>query len=142
MFGIYMFFQFAKQPAKMLCIERNKLARWQSGHAEDCKSFYVGSIPARASNISIARANPTILRRRPAWPPTERNSPDRGSVCPVGTIEIAASWRAMRLIPIFADHRGRGERRLPPDGGRLRLMRRVGREHYVVAVAVNARRGG
>lgn len=24
-------------------------ARWQSGHAEDCKSSYVGSIPARAS---------------------------------------------------------------------------------------------
>ena len=24
-------------------------ARWQNGYAEDCKSFYVGSIPARAS---------------------------------------------------------------------------------------------
>src|SRR5437660_12396185 len=24
-------------------------ARWQSGHAADCKSVYVGSIPARAS---------------------------------------------------------------------------------------------
>ena len=24
-------------------------ARWQSGYAEDCKSLYVGSIPARAS---------------------------------------------------------------------------------------------
>lgn len=26
------------------------MARWQSGDAEDCKSFYAGSIPARASN--------------------------------------------------------------------------------------------
>ena len=25
------------------------MARWQSGYAKDCKSFYVGSIPARAS---------------------------------------------------------------------------------------------
>ena len=29
---------------------REMPARWQSGHAEDCKSSYVGSIPARASN--------------------------------------------------------------------------------------------
>ena len=27
------------------------LARWQSGYAEDCKSLYVGSIPARASSF-------------------------------------------------------------------------------------------
>lgn len=26
-------------------------ARWQNGYAEDCKSLYAGSIPARASNI-------------------------------------------------------------------------------------------
>jgi hypothetical protein len=26
------------------------LAEWQNGYAEDCKSFYVGSIPALASN--------------------------------------------------------------------------------------------
>ncbi len=25
------------------------LARWQNGYAEDCKSLYAGSIPARAS---------------------------------------------------------------------------------------------
>ncbi len=30
-------------------IDTNLLARWQSGYAEDCKSLYVGSIPARAS---------------------------------------------------------------------------------------------
>ena len=30
-----------------------KTAGWQSGHAGDCKSPYVGSIPAPASNISI-----------------------------------------------------------------------------------------
>src|SRR5215467_1404346 len=28
---------------------RRRSARWQSGHAADCKSAYVGSIPARAS---------------------------------------------------------------------------------------------
>ena len=28
-------------------------ARWQSGDAEDCKSSYTGSIPVRASNLSI-----------------------------------------------------------------------------------------
>ena len=27
------------------------LARWQSGDAEDCKSLYAGSIPARASSL-------------------------------------------------------------------------------------------
>ncbi len=27
------------------------LAQWQSGHAADCKSVYVGSIPACASSI-------------------------------------------------------------------------------------------
>ena len=37
---------------KCLCIVR--LARWQSGHAEDCKSLYVGSIPARASKIYLS----------------------------------------------------------------------------------------
>ncbi len=31
-----------------------KVARWQSGHAEDCKSLYAGSIPARASIILIS----------------------------------------------------------------------------------------
>ena len=29
------------------------LARWQSGYAEDCKSLYVGSIPARASSFLV-----------------------------------------------------------------------------------------
>lgn len=29
-------------------------ARWQNGHAEDCKSLYAGSIPARASNYQFA----------------------------------------------------------------------------------------
>ena len=33
------------------------LARWQSGHAEDCKSLYVGSIPARASKL---KSEPSI----------------------------------------------------------------------------------
>ena len=28
-------------------------ARWRSGHAEDCKSLHAGSIPARASKISL-----------------------------------------------------------------------------------------
>src|SRR5216683_1915687 len=43
-----------------LCIV--SLARWQSGHAEDCKSLYVGSIPARASNYNhaIIRASPGL----------------------------------------------------------------------------------
>lgn len=31
---------------------RRPPARWQSGYAEDCKSSYVGSIPARASSSS------------------------------------------------------------------------------------------
>jgi hypothetical protein len=72
MLGNYMFFKSYRQPAKVplqrtfgamaewscrglqtcLCIVG--LARWQSGHAEDCKSLYVGSIPARASKLSIA----------------------------------------------------------------------------------------
>ena len=30
------------------------MARWQSGHAADCKSPEVGSIPARASKIGLA----------------------------------------------------------------------------------------
>ena len=28
-----------------------KMARWQNGYAEDCKSLYAGSIPARASTF-------------------------------------------------------------------------------------------
>src|SRR5690349_21857755 len=28
-------------------------ARWRSGHAEDCKSLHAGSIPARASKLSL-----------------------------------------------------------------------------------------
>ena len=35
-----------------LCIVSS--ARCQSGHAEDCKSLYVGAIPARASNLNCA----------------------------------------------------------------------------------------
>ena len=31
--------------------QQYSLAGWQSGHAEDCKSLYVGSIPARASKL-------------------------------------------------------------------------------------------
>ena len=31
-----------------------RAVRWQSGYAEDCKSFYVGSIPARTSIISYS----------------------------------------------------------------------------------------
>lgn len=27
------------------------MARWRSGYAEVCKTFYTGSIPVRASNI-------------------------------------------------------------------------------------------
>ena len=27
------------------------MAGWQSGYAEDCKSFYIGSIPVPASKI-------------------------------------------------------------------------------------------
>ena len=38
-------------------LDNNDLARWQSGHAEDCKSLYVGSIPARASSIWIHDRN-------------------------------------------------------------------------------------
>ena len=33
------------------------LAQWQSGHAADCKSVYVGSIPACASSIFKARSD-------------------------------------------------------------------------------------
>ena len=39
-----------------LCIV--SLARWQSSHAEDCKSLYVGSIPARASKLKVSRLSP------------------------------------------------------------------------------------
>lgn len=51
-----------------LCIEG--LARWQNSHAEDCKSSYVGSIPARASKIdelsvrSLNRISPSLLKTR------------------------------------------------------------------------------
>ena len=43
-------------------------ARWQSGYAEDCKSLYVGSIPARASIFAMtydqkAHAEPYV----PSW---------------------------------------------------------------------------
>jgi hypothetical protein len=37
------------------------LARWQSGYAEDCKSFDVGSIPARASTFSSLIADRVAL---------------------------------------------------------------------------------
>jgi hypothetical protein len=37
-------------------------ARWQSGYAEDCKSLYVGSIPARASNAP--QPDPLLARFR------------------------------------------------------------------------------
>lgn len=33
-----------------------RMARWQSGDAEDCKSLYAGSIPARASNENCGKA--------------------------------------------------------------------------------------
>lgn len=39
------------------------MARWQSGYAEDCKSLYVGSIPARASNSLLFAANALIPMR-------------------------------------------------------------------------------
>ncbi len=38
-------------------------AGWQSGYAEDCKSFYVGSIPAPASildQVLIHRVIPVV----------------------------------------------------------------------------------
>ena len=31
----------------------NLMAGWQSGYAEDCKSFYIGSIPVPASTVRI-----------------------------------------------------------------------------------------
>ena len=49
-----------------------ELVRWQSGYAEDCKSLYVGSIPARTSkrarritpSYRHAGAAPGALARR------------------------------------------------------------------------------
>ena len=40
-----------------------RMARWQSGDAEDCKSLYAGSIPARASNSLLFAANALIPMR-------------------------------------------------------------------------------
>ena len=47
------------------------LAQWQSGHAADCKSVYVGSIPACASSI-FSPSPPCISLRIP----TRRQSND------------------------------------------------------------------
>ena len=49
-----------------LTIEGTSRARWQSGHAEDCKSSYVGSIPARASSGELVwrSAAGLLLRHR------------------------------------------------------------------------------
>ncbi len=44
--------------ALIVPIKEIRLAGWQSGHAEDCKSLYVGSIPVPASIISSK--NPLI----------------------------------------------------------------------------------
>jgi hypothetical protein len=35
-----------------------RLAGWQSGYAEDCKSSYSGSIPLPASKAKVTRAKP------------------------------------------------------------------------------------
>lgn len=43
-------------------MSRSLTARWQSGYAADCKSVYVGSIPARASISQI----PLDFSARPA----------------------------------------------------------------------------
>lgn len=39
------------------------MARWQSGDAEDCKSLYAGSIPARASNAVELRRSARNAKR-------------------------------------------------------------------------------
>src|SRR5258706_13733811 len=42
---------------------RGLAARWQSGHAADCKSVYVGSIPARASKYQSRTRAWKVYRR-------------------------------------------------------------------------------
>ena len=44
---------------------RPRMARWQSGDAADCKSVYVGSIPARASILSEIFRQPRLKKRPP-----------------------------------------------------------------------------
>ena len=44
------------------------MARWQNGYAEDCKSLYAGSIPARASirfSKAITRLGKSFVMTRP-----------------------------------------------------------------------------
>jgi excisionase family DNA binding protein len=55
MWGNYLSSNDIGRPAKWPLHRKVSLARWQSGHAEDCKSLYVGSIPARASKLEVGR---------------------------------------------------------------------------------------
>ena len=46
----------SKKKAVYIClsnVRRYLMAGWQSGYAEDCKSFYIGSIPVPASRIRM-----------------------------------------------------------------------------------------
>ncbi len=99
-------------------------ARWQSGYAEDCKSSYVGSIPARASKSSTTQK------------PVEREPVERARSMPAASSQSAASrggaavmGRSRELGTIEA---GRLADMVIPDADPLADIRNTSRIHLVV----------
>lgn len=99
------------------CSDSCRMARWQSGDAEDCKSSYTGSIPVRASTLSGFRLMTA----------TAANGPYAGRSLIVSLLMLAALLArgaafAQTQVPPVPLPAGMVERSLPFDGSERRFL--------------------